>query len=62
MKRKGRLPDGLCYFLRVLFLAGSGLALLKGFGTDVFGTESTVLSAFTNRAPASEPSIISAWG
>jgi hypothetical protein len=36
-------------------LADAVLDLLKGFGTELFGIDSTVLSAFTNRAPAPSP-------
>jgi hypothetical protein len=44
---------------RFFDFTGEVLDLLKGFGTELFGTERTVLSAFTNRAPASGPSYIS---
>ena len=35
---------------------------LNGFGTALFGTDSTVLSARVKRSAASGPSIISGWG
>jgi hypothetical protein len=51
-------------YIAARFRAFRALAfgLLNGFGTALFGTESTAFNALRNRVSASGPSIISGWG